>query len=93
MLSISCTFPILVVYSTISFLLIILLLIKTAYQKDEFTVAKSCTELFWKHFVEEREEPPKTFQTVENDFKLKPKKYVVFYFTEVGYNFSIFLKI
>jgi len=33
----------------------------------------------WKHFVAEKEEEENSFQTIHNDFQLKPKKYGIFY--------------
>ena len=52
------------------------MIFKVAYQKQEWKIAKAASDIMWNHFVMEKEEEVKTYQTIHNDFQLKPKKYV-----------------
>ncbi|XP_066927211.1 cilia- and flagella-associated protein 54-like isoform X2 [Clytia hemisphaerica] len=49
-------------------------LARIAYLKDGYKVTKQCINILWNYFVQEQPEPKKYFQTVANDFKLKPKR-------------------
>lgn len=59
--------------------------LQVAYQANVWDVAKLTSKILWNHFVKEDEIPVSNIKTIENDYKLTPKRYFLARWRKCGW--------